>query len=47
MNEFVTNYEGEGISKSISFDENGEVEEIPIWSYEVKNGEFVPVEQLA
>jgi branched-chain amino acid transport system substrate-binding protein len=47
MNEFVTNYDEEGISKHISFDEKGEVEEIPIWSYEVKNGEFVPVKQLA
>ena len=47
MNEFATNYDAEGISKHISFDENGEVEEIPIWSYEVKNGEFVPLKQLA
>ncbi len=47
MNEFVSNYDGEGVSKHISFDENGESEEIPIWSYEVKNGEFVPLKQLA
>ena len=47
MNEFVSNYDAEGVSKHISFDENGESEEIPIWSYEVKNGEFVPLKQLA
>ena len=47
MNEFVSNYDAEGVSKNVSFDENGESEEIPIWSYEVKNGEFVPLEQLA
>ena len=37
----------DGLSGPISFDENGESEEIPIWSYEVKGGEFVPLEQLA
>jgi branched-chain amino acid transport system substrate-binding protein len=47
MNDFVSNYDAEGISKHVSFDENGESEEIPIWSYEVKGGEFVPLEQLA
>jgi branched-chain amino acid transport system substrate-binding protein len=47
MNEFVSNYDGEGVSKNLSFDEDGESEEVPIWSYEVKNGEFVPLEQLA
>jgi branched-chain amino acid transport system substrate-binding protein len=47
MNEFVSNYDGEGVSKQISFNEKGESEEVPIWSYEVKNGEFVPLEQLA
>ena len=47
MNEFVSNYDAEGVSKHVSFDENGESEEIPIWSYEVKNGEFVPLKQLA
>jgi branched-chain amino acid transport system substrate-binding protein len=47
MNDFVSNYDEEGISKHVSFDENGESEEIPIWSYEVKNGEFVPLKQLA
>jgi len=46
MNEFVSNYDAEGISKNVSFDETGESEEVPIWSYEVKNDEFVPLEQL-
>jgi branched-chain amino acid transport system substrate-binding protein len=47
MNEFVSNYDAEGVSKHVSFNENGESEEIPIWSYEVKGGEFVPLKQLA
>jgi branched-chain amino acid transport system substrate-binding protein len=46
MNEFVNDYNAEGISKKISFDDKGESEEVPIWSYEVKNGEFVPLRQL-
>lgn len=47
MNDFVNEYNEEGVSKTVSFDENGESEEIPIWSYEVKNGKFEPLEQLA
>jgi len=47
MNEFVDSYDADGISKHIAFADNGESKEIPIWSYEVKNGEFVPLKQLA
>ncbi len=46
MNKFVSEYDGEGISKHIAFDENGESKEIPIWAYKVENGEYVALEQL-
>jgi branched-chain amino acid transport system substrate-binding protein len=47
MNDFINSYDEEGITKHIQFTENGESSEIPIWLYELKNGEFVAVEQLA
>ena len=46
MNDFVTNYDEDGITKHISFDENGESNEIPMWAYKVENGEIVKVQEL-
>ena len=46
MNKWVSDYDEDGISKHISFDDKGESEEIPIWSYEVKNGQYVALKQL-
>lgn len=46
MNQWVSDYDADGISKHVSFDEKGESEEVPIWSYKVENGAYVPLEQL-
>jgi len=46
MNEFVTNYDGDGVSKHVKFDEHGESAEIPIWAYKVENGVYVALQQL-
>jgi len=46
MNKWVSDYDADGISKHISFDDKGESEEIPIWSYKVENGQYVALEQL-
>ena len=35
-----------GWAGSISFDDKGESEEVPIWSYKVENGQYVALEQL-
>jgi len=47
MNDFVTNYDGEGVSKHVAFDEHGESAEIPIWAYKVEDGKYVALKQLA
>jgi len=43
MNEFIDNYEGQGVTKQIRFQENGELDEsvIEIWAYRVENGQIV------
>jgi branched-chain amino acid transport system substrate-binding protein len=46
MNDFVNNYDADGISKHVSFDDKGESAEIPIWSYKVENGVYVALQQL-
>jgi branched-chain amino acid transport system substrate-binding protein len=46
MNKYVNDYDGEGISKHVSFDDKGESAEIPIWSYKVENGQYVALQQL-
>ena len=46
MNDFVTNYDEAGITKQISFDENGESNEIPMWAYRVTDGEITKVQEL-
>jgi branched-chain amino acid transport system substrate-binding protein len=47
MNKFVSDFDGDGITKHVSFDDKGESAEIPIWSYKVENGAYVALEQLA
>lgn len=47
MLEWVNGYDAEGFTKHISFDENGDIEESSVFSYEVKGGEIqagVPIE---
>ncbi|CAA9397471.1 MAG: Branched-chain amino acid ABC transporter, amino acid-binding protein [uncultured Nocardioides sp.] len=44
MEEFVDNYSGEGLSKEIAFDENGDVpqEAVSYWAYKNEGGTLVP-----
>ncbi|MBN1092474.1 hypothetical protein JKP75_07780 [Blastococcus sp. TML/M2B] len=44
--EWINDYEGEGITKSIKFDENGEPENISVWAYKVENGEIVADQEI-
>ena len=44
--EWINNYEGEGITKDVSFDESGEVENISVWAYTVENGEIVADQEI-
>ncbi len=39
MLDFVNNYDGEGITKQITFDETGEIADVVIYAYEVKGGD--------
>ncbi|WP_154793071.1 branched-chain amino acid ABC transporter substrate-binding protein [Occultella kanbiaonis] len=46
--EWVNNYDAEGITKHITFDETGEVAEVVVYQYPVEGGEIqqgVPIEQ--
>ncbi len=49
MEEFVDNYEGDGITKSYAFDENGDVtlENVVIWSYKVEGGALVADQEIS
>jgi branched-chain amino acid transport system substrate-binding protein len=44
--EWINNYEGDGITKTITFDEAGEVENISVWAYVVENGEIVADQEI-
>jgi branched-chain amino acid transport system substrate-binding protein len=44
--EWVNGYEGDGITKSIKFDENGEPENVSVWAYKVENGEIVSDQEI-
>ena len=48
MLEFVNNYDEDGITKHIKFDENGdvEVENVAIWTYVIQGGELVKGEEI-
>ena len=39
MLDFVNNYDGEGITKQITFDETGEIADVVIYAYEVTGGD--------
>jgi branched-chain amino acid transport system substrate-binding protein len=47
MNDYVSSYDADGITKHIKFDATGESAEIPIWAYEVKDGQIVKLKQLS
>lgn len=40
MLEFINGYDAEGITKHITFDENGDIAEVTVYSYPVENGEL-------
>lgn len=44
--DWVNNYDGEQTTKTVKFDENGEVENISVWAYKVENGEIVADQEI-
>lgn len=44
--EWINDYEGEGITKNITFDEAGEPQEVAVWAYKVENGEIVADQEI-
>ena len=44
--EWVNDYEGEQTTKTVKFDETGEVENISVWAYKVENGEIVADQEI-
>lgn len=46
LNEWINDYDAEGITKNISFDENGEPAEVSVWAYVVENGEIVADQEI-
>jgi branched-chain amino acid transport system substrate-binding protein len=44
--EWINNYEGDGVTKTIAFDESGEVQNISVWAYKVENGEIVADQEI-
>lgn len=44
--EWINGYEGDGITKTITFDEAGEVENISVWAYVVEGGEIVADQEI-
>lgn len=42
MLDWVQNFDGEGITKHIKFDENGDISDVVIYAYKVENGEIQP-----
>jgi branched-chain amino acid transport system substrate-binding protein len=44
--EWINGYEGDGITKTVTFDESGEVENISVWAYTVENGEIVADQEI-
>jgi len=43
LKEFVKNYDGQGISKKLKWDNTGELAETPVFGYKVDNGKIVSV----
>jgi branched-chain amino acid transport system substrate-binding protein len=46
LNDFVGSYSGEGITKSIKFDAQGEVSDKVIWAYKMKGGQIVEDQEI-
>ena len=49
IEEAVDNYNGEGITKQLAFDDNGDiaVENVVIWAYKVEGGKLVPDQEIS
>ncbi|NYT95725.1 branched-chain amino acid ABC transporter substrate-binding protein, partial [Salinispora sp. H7-4] len=45
---WVDSYDKEGVSKSLKFDENGDVDEsrVVTWAYEIKDGELTAQQEI-
>lgn len=43
---FVTDFEGEGVTKNLAFTENGEPSEVSVWAYKVEGGEILPDQEI-
>lgn len=46
MLEFVQGFEGDGVTKQLAFDENGEPAEVSVWAYTVQDGAIVPDQEI-
>ncbi|WP_018155755.1 branched-chain amino acid ABC transporter substrate-binding protein [Demetria terragena] len=44
--DYVTKYEGQGLSKKYKWDDKGELAELPVFGYRVKDGKIVSVGEL-
>ncbi|WP_040336651.1 branched-chain amino acid ABC transporter substrate-binding protein [Candidatus Blastococcus massiliensis] len=44
--EWINDYEGQGITKNITFDEDGEPQEVAVWAYIVEDGEIVAEQEI-
>jgi branched-chain amino acid transport system substrate-binding protein len=49
IEDFVDNYDAEGLTKQLAFDENGDIakENVVIWAYKVENGALVPDQEIS
>jgi branched-chain amino acid transport system substrate-binding protein len=43
---WVNKYDGDGLTKHVTFDDKGEVKNIAVWAYTVKNGEIVADQEI-
>jgi branched-chain amino acid transport system substrate-binding protein len=46
MLEWINQYDGEGITKEVQFDDSGEVQNISVWAYAVQDGEIVADQEI-
>ncbi len=46
MLDFVSSYEGDGVTKSIKFDDKGEVSDKVVWAYKVTAGKIVEDQEI-
>ncbi len=44
--EWINDYDAQGITKNIQFDEAGEPQEVAVWAYKVENGEIIADQEI-